>query len=97
MQGLSWPQTAVVEPGKLLRHYADSRFKLFAWQACDWIDVGPVDAMRVLAGLAQWVDTHYVFSVAQFVEHAYLVDRGVAYQPLQLYINIRRAKGKDVG
>ena len=97
MQGAWWPQRTVLEPGKVLKHMADTRFKLFTWQVCDWIEIGHYDTMMKVANIFDWIVENNVFSGAQFVEHAFHIDQGIPYQPLQLYLKIMRARKKLFG
>jgi hypothetical protein len=94
MEGAWFPRHLVVEEGKFLRHHADTRFKLFAWQVCDYIDIAPYKTMAKLADLMNWIKRNNVFSGAQFVEHAFFIDQGVSYQPAQLFTCIQRHKDK---
>jgi hypothetical protein len=94
MEGAWFPRKLVVEPGKFLRHTADTRYKLFGWQVCDWIDVATYDTMIHLAGIYSWVKRHNVFSGAQFVDHAFFIDQGLSYEPAQLYVCLQRHGAK---
>jgi hypothetical protein len=94
MDGVWYPRTMVVEDGKLIRHTADTRFKLFGWQACDFLDVGTFETTRRFAGLLRWILRNNVYSVAQWVEHAFLVDQGLSYVPAHLYVCLQRHPNK---
>lgn len=94
MDGVWYPRRLVVEPDKVLRHTADTRFKLFAWQACDWMDVMPFATMKKAADVFTWIRANNVYSGAQFVEHAFFIDRGLAYQPAQLFLCLQRHSNK---
>jgi hypothetical protein len=97
MDDMWWPQWARFGDGKLLKHYADTRMKYFAWQVCDWIEIGTFRTVAATARLYDWVLENNVFSAAQFVEHAFYVDQNITYQPLQLYLKILRHKGSFFG
>lgn len=90
MDGVWYPQRLVVEEGKVIRHLADTRFKLFAWQSCDWLDVGLFETMKKFGRIFDWIRENNVFSGAQFVEHGWMIDQDIAYQPAQLYMCLHR-------
>ena len=92
MHSMWWPQTVIVEERKVLRHYADTRFKYFAWQACDWMDIAPYNTSVAVGNLLDWALQNNLFSGAQFADHGFFVDQDIAYQPLQLYLKIQRKK-----
>jgi hypothetical protein len=90
MDGVWYPRTVVVEDGKTIRHIADTRFKLFGWQSCDWLDVGTFDTIAKFGALLDWIRNNNVYGGAQWVEHAFFVDQGIAVQPAHLYVCLHR-------
>lgn len=97
MQGVWWPQYSVIHEGKILKPPADTRYKFFGWQVCDWMEIGTYGTMGKLGGLMGWITDNYVFSAAQWVDHNYYVSQGIAYQPTQMFLKIMRKKGKYFG
>jgi hypothetical protein len=93
-QGFWWPRTAVLRDGVIVAHMADTRFKLFSWQYCDWLHVGTFATMSKLAGLHDWAMRNYADSGAQFIEHVWAIDQGVRFYPMQLYLKILRETRK---
>ena len=65
MDGFWWPRTAVLREGVIISHTADTRYKLFSWQYCDWLHIGTFNTMKKMAGIYDWVLDNYVDSGAQ--------------------------------
>ena len=97
MQGMWWPQRSLIAPNKILKHFADTRYKLFEWQVCDWIEVGDYATMMQFGRIYEWALENNVFSAAQWVDHAFMVDQRISYQPTQLYLKIMRHKTQFFG
>ena len=94
MDGIWYPRALIVEPGKVIRHTADTRYKLFSWQACDYMDVGPWDTVKKIGGLFDWIRRFNVNSGAQWVEHAFFIDQDIAYRPAHLFLCFYRHASK---
>lgn len=92
MDGMWWPQYVRFGDGRVLKHYADTRMKYFSWQVCDWIDIGTYGTMKTLTGIFDWIVENNVHSAAQFVDHAFFLDRNISYLPMQLYLKLVRHK-----
>lgn len=90
MDGFWWPRTAILREGVIISHTADTRYKLFSWQYCDWLHIGTYNTMKRMADLYPWALYNYVDSGAQFVEHVWAIDQGVRFYPMQLYLKILR-------
>ena len=86
-----------IHTNKILKPPADTRYKFFGWQICDWMEVGTADTMAKLGGLFDWINDNYVFSAAQWVDHNFYISQGIAYLPTQLYLKIIRKRGKYFG
>lgn len=85
-----YPRNLIVEEGKTIRHIADTRFKLFGWQSCDWLDIAPYNTMVKMNSLYDWIRKYNVYSGAQWVEHAFFLDQGIAWQPAHLFLCLHR-------
>jgi hypothetical protein len=97
LDGVWWPQFAKFGEGKVLKHYADTRMKFFSWQVCDWLDVGTRNTVLHTGTIFNWVHETNAISAAQFVEHAFFLDRNLTYQPLQMFLKIMRQGGRFFG
>lgn len=92
-----WPQYATFSEGKLLKSYQDTRFNLFGWQVCDWVEIGTANTVLQLEGLYQFATDNYVFGAAQWIDHAFYVHMRIAYQIVNPFVKVMRHGGMYFG
>jgi hypothetical protein len=97
LQGAWFPQRVVLRPGHVLKHYADTRFKLIGWQVCDWMEIGDYSSMMKIGNQFDWLIENNVFSSSQWMEHVFHVDQGIPYLPVNLFLKIMRFPKKLFG
>ena len=85
-----WPQYATFEDNKILKSYQDTRFKLYGWQVCDWIEIGTTPTILKLEGIYDYAVDNYIFAVAQWLDHAFYIHNKIAYQVVNPFLKIMR-------
>jgi len=90
IDGHWWPQFGLFDSNKIIKHFADTRFRFFTWQTCDWIEVGGAQAMKTFGRIFNWSVENVVNAYSQNVDFAFLADQGLAWQPMHLHVRILR-------
>eukprot|EP00759_Apiculatamorpha_spiralis_P044155 PhF_6_TR41286/c0_g1_i2/m.62462 len=97
VDGHWWPQHALLDQNKVIKHFADTRFRLYTWQTCDWIEIGGAQAMQTYASIWNWSVNNLVHAYSQNVEYAFFAEHGIAWQPMHLHVRIARKNSPTKG